>query len=89
MSSYASQTTVPADRSRAEIETILQRFGADQFMYAWEDERAMVQFRAKGRLVRFVLPLPDKNDNRFMRTPTGRTRKDATAALKEWEKADG
>lgn len=58
---------MPADRSRAEIERTLQRYGADQFLYGWENERAMVQFRAHGRYVRFLLPLPDRKE--FARTP--------------------
>ena len=30
---YAQQTQVSTDKSRAEIERTLQRYGADQFMY--------------------------------------------------------
>ena len=89
MSNYASHTTVTADRSRSEIEQTLTRFGADQFLYGWDNEQnaAVVQFRAKGRMIRFTLPLPDKDDERFTLTPTGRRRRDGTGALKEWEKA--
>ena len=46
---YAEKTNVSTDRSRAEIERTLQRYGADQFMYGWESERAMVGFRMAGR----------------------------------------
>jgi len=35
VSRYAEGTSVPADRSRAEIERTLTRYGADQFAYGW------------------------------------------------------
>lgn len=56
---YASRTQVPISRSRAEIETVVIRYGADQFGSAMDvqGERAMVQFRLAKWLVRFILPL--------------------------------
>lgn len=62
---YAEKTEVPAERSRAEIERTLQRYGADSFMYGWEQDRAVVQFRAQNRYVRFVVGMPDRNDKKF------------------------
>jgi hypothetical protein len=85
MSTYASQSSVSAEKSKAEIEKTLQRFGADQFGYGWEDMRAIVVFRAKERTIRFVLELPDKNDPKFARTPTGLVRSNPDAILKAWE----
>jgi hypothetical protein len=86
VSKFAESTSVPADRSRAEIEKTLQRYGADQFMYGWEEERAVVGFRMAGRQVRFVLPMPDRNDEEFTLTETGRVRSDAQAVA-AWEQA--
>ncbi len=83
---YAENTTVSTDKSRAEIEKNLQHYGADQFMYGWDQERAMIAFRMKGKQIKFVLPMPDKNDTAFTKTPTGKPR-NATAAHKEWEQA--
>jgi hypothetical protein len=54
---YAARTDVPVDRSRAEIEKTLQRYGADQFAYGYNDRQATVQFRANGRVVRFTVPI--------------------------------
>jgi len=85
MGAYATQTTVSADRSRTEIERVLTRFGADQFMYGWEGTKSVIQFRAQGRLIRFLLELPAKDDPRFLLTPTGRRRSDSAAAYKAWE----
>lgn len=36
MSRYAENTSVPADRSRAQIDKILTRYGASGFGYSWE-----------------------------------------------------
>jgi hypothetical protein len=56
---YAAETNVPVDRSRSEIERSLQRFGADQFVTGYDADHAMIGFRARGRMIRFVLPIPD------------------------------
>lgn len=85
MSRYASSTTVSSHQSRQEIERILERYGADQFMYGWQDNNAVVAFRAHDRRIRFILPLPDKADRKFLYHSRGlRT---PEAALKEWEQA--
>jgi hypothetical protein len=65
MSRYAANTEVSSSRSRDEIERTLERYGADQFLYGWRDTNAVVGFRMKDRHVRFVLPLPSKNDKAF------------------------
>lgn len=76
---YAASTAVPADRSRAEIEKTLSRYGASSFMYGWDATRAIVGFVAHERQVRFVLPMPERTDSEFTRTPTGRDRTKAQA----------
>lgn len=83
---YAENTTVSTDKSRAEIERTLQRYGADQFMYGWDQEKAVIGFRLAGRQIKFLLPMPDKNDTKFTHTPTGKSRAE-NAAFKEWEQA--
>jgi hypothetical protein len=60
MRKYADGTKVHADQSRSEIEKTLARFGADQFMYGSKTEAAVIAFRAHGRHIRFLLPLPVK-----------------------------
>lgn len=61
---YAEGTEVPVDRSRTEIESILTKFGADQFMYGWQGASAAVAFRAHGRHIRFLLPMPQADEYR-------------------------
>lgn len=73
MSQFAENTSVTSEKSRAEIERTLQRYGADAFVYGWEGERAIVQFRAHERYVRFDLPMPPRQD--FMFTPSRRQRR--------------
>lgn len=86
MSRYAEQTTVPADRSRAEIEHTLTRYGATAFSYGWTAGRAAIEFAMDGRRIRFELPLPDRHDEAFTRTPTGKARSSSTAES-EYDKA--
>jgi hypothetical protein len=55
---YATDTKVSAEKSRMEIEVILNKHGATEFTYATRVDKAMIQFRARDRVVRFILPLP-------------------------------
>jgi hypothetical protein len=63
MRKYAEGTEVPAEKSRIEIERTLTRFGADQFGYGTKADAAVIVFRAHGRHVRFMLPLPLPKDH--------------------------
>lgn len=69
MRRYAQETDVPSERSRAEIERTLTRYGADQFMYGTKPDVAVIAFRAQGRHVRFSVPFPDRSE--FHRTAKG------------------
>lgn len=86
MTRYAENTSVPSDRSRSEIERTLARYGADQFMYGWSGDEAVIAFRANDRHVQFRLPMPPRQDHSFTRTPTGRQRS-ATQAAEAYEQA--
>lgn len=83
-SRYAQGTDVPSDRSRAEIERTLTRYGATRFSYGWEDDRngmtAVIQFVKGGLVIRFTLAFPSREDPEFILTPTGRDRSDSAAA---------
>lgn len=87
MSRYAADTTVSAEKSRAEIEQTLVRYGADQFAYATSRSEAMIAFTAHGRQVRFALPMPDPASREFTHTPNRKTERSATAAYNAWEQA--
>lgn len=81
MTRYAANTTVATERSRAEIEAILRRYGAASFGYAYDATGAKIGFELHGRRIRFLLPYPPVSE--FSRTPTGkpRTRDSAATAL--------
>jgi hypothetical protein len=80
---FAQDTTVSVERSKGEIERILTRYGATEFASGWKSERAMMQFRMNERVIRFVLPLPKKED--FRSTPSGRRTRNENATLLAWE----
>lgn len=65
MPRYATQTEVPVERSKAEIEQMLIRYNATAFTTGWNTNSAMIAFELKELHVRFVLPWPDRNDVKF------------------------
>lgn len=87
MARYAESTTVPVEKSRLEIESTLARYGANKFGYYHDQQRAMIEFAAKGRHVRFVLPLPDRNAAEFKVTPAKRLLRSPEEQYKAWEAA--
>jgi hypothetical protein len=87
MTRYASGTDVSTDKSKAEIEKTLQRYGADEFCYATKPQAAMVGFRIKGRYVRICLPLPDPKSGQFTRTPGRGLVRTSDQAYAAWEQA--
>lgn len=58
---YAERTAVPVDRSRAEIERELHRFGADGFGYGWDGGQEIIGFTYKRKNVRMCIPMPARN----------------------------
>lgn len=90
MTRFAANTSVPVAKSKAEIETILERYGAEQFMSGWNQNNAVIGFTIRIdaeqiRQIKFNLPMPDKNEMRFTHHSKGMRSPDA--ALKEWEQA--
>ncbi len=59
---YASKTTVPAERSRAEVEKLLYRYGADRFGYMNVRNRVEIAFMIDGRAIKMELPFADPDD---------------------------
>jgi hypothetical protein len=84
---YAADTSVSADKSRAEIERILMRYNATSFAYGWQGNEATIMFDKDGRRIRFNLPLPDKASKEFWLTPSRRQRRTADQAQAAWEQA--
>lgn len=82
---FAVDTSVSVEKSRAELESLLSKFGADSFGYMSEPSRALIGFRIKGKTVRFELPLPSKTERRFTHHSRGPRRPDE--AHSAWEQA--
>ena len=59
---YAARTQVPVAKSRMEIENTITRYKADQFGIALTSDKAMIQFRMKQWMLRFILPLPNTTE---------------------------
>jgi hypothetical protein len=77
---YAKTTDVGVDRSRAEIEAVLRKYGADAFGYTVDGAKATIGFRLKERYFRFNLSLPDPKRADFHTYQQG---------SKTWRRADG
>lgn len=86
MQRFATQTSVSVDKSLAEIQSTLRRYGADKFMYGEEQGRSIICFQAGGKTVKFILPLPSRSDPKFGKTLQGRTRSPALTE-EAWEQA--
>lgn len=67
MTRFAAKTDVSVAKSRAEIETLITRYGATASAFMNEPGRAMIMFQAQGRRIVFELPLPDISEKKFER----------------------
>ena len=84
---YAENTSVSSDKSRAEIERILARYGASSFAYATQPGQAAIMFEAEGRRIRFIIELPDRNDREFTHTPARKNRRSDAQIEAAYEQA--
>lgn len=84
---YAERTSVGADKSRSEIEHTLQRYGASGFLYGWHGTKAIIGFHMQERQIKFVLDMPNRNDEAYWTTPGRRRRRSDSQALVAWEQA--
>jgi len=84
---FAEDTSVTTDKSKTEIEKLLSRYGADQFMYGTDRTSAMVGFRADARMVRVVISMPDRDAEEFRLTPTKKWERHPEEAEKAYEQA--
>ena len=64
MKPYATGTSVPVDRTRAEIEKLLNKYGATGFVYGTTNGQAMLAFEMCSRRLRFLVPMPTPNKSR-------------------------
>ena len=84
---YAAKTTVPVEKTKAEIESLLRKHGADQVMTAWESSRALVAFRVNGLSARIDLPLPDRDQFLYTERKTAHSTKQVQRTLPQQQTA--
>ena len=65
---YAEKTSVSVAQTKANIEELVQKHGADQFISGYKENIAVIGFSLSDRQIRFLLPWPDKNDTVFQTT---------------------
>jgi hypothetical protein len=87
MPPYASGTDVPVDRSKAELDKLLQKHGASRFLSGWDERQIVIGFEMHGRGVKIQIPAPSKNDREIRETPSGRYRRTDAAIMEAWQAA--
>lgn len=70
--SYAAETEVPVEKTKAQIESLLMRYGADRFASMADRQAAVVAFSMGKKTIRFKLPLPTMEECRV--SPEGKVR---------------
>jgi len=83
---YATNTSVSEDRSRAEIERLLMKHGAEEFGYVTRPGEALVGFVFRQIRVQMRVPLPGRADPKFTRTPARGTKRTPSQAFGAWQK---
>ena len=86
MAKFAEGTEVSVEKSRAEIEALIIRYGATSTAFMNGPGRALIMFEAKGRRIVFELPLPDAADKKFERDGRGSCRT-PERRMQAWEQA--
>lgn len=80
---YAKNTDVSVEKTRAEIERLVLRYGATGFVSGWQDSQAMIEFIYSKKRIRFLLELPDKEE--YRRSPSGRRTRSDRETYQAWE----
>ena len=66
---YAEKTAVSVAKTKADIEELIQKAGAGQFVSGYKEDVAVIGFSLENRQIRFLLPLPAKQARKFWYTP--------------------
>lgn len=84
---YAEKTNISVAKTKADIEELIQRAGAGQFVSGYKENVAVIGFSLSDRQIRFTLPLPDKQDKDFWYTPERHNKRTEQQAYAAWEQA--
>lgn len=87
--SFAENTEVSVEKTRSDIERTLAKYGATEFCYGWKPDGGVVMFRVKkkdvDRSIRFFLPLPAADSEKYRWSPERRKRRTPDQARAAWE----
>lgn len=72
MGTYAKDTNVSPEQTLMDIRKVLTRYKASGFGIVEDTTRVGVTFDMEGRRVRFVVPLPSREDKAYRYTSSGR-----------------
>jgi hypothetical protein len=64
MARFAANTSVPVERTRQEIEAVLQRYGASAFGFMTSGNRSIIAFEAKGRKIKISMTVASEADDK-------------------------
>jgi hypothetical protein len=81
---YASKTTVSSEKSRAEIETLLRKYGCNEFGFMTDHRRAKIIFGFRGHRIQFIIELPDPDAKKYHKDGRGVVRK-PHSRFKVWD----
>ena len=84
---YAEKTSVSVAKTKADIEDLIQKAGAGQFVSGFKENMVVIGFTLDNRQIRFILPLPDKQDKTFWYTPERHSKRTEQQAYTAWEQA--
>lgn len=87
MTKYAEKTSVSVAKTKTDIETMVTKYGADQYICGSTCNRSMICFTLKGKQIKFFIEIPEKNSSEFLYTPERKNRRNEEAALAAWEQA--
>jgi hypothetical protein len=79
---YGERTSVPIERSQAELKKLVLGQGATTYLSFEDAGRWCVQFFLDGRLIRLVVPKPNPNDEKVLIVQLGKWRTPAQQAVK-------
>lgn len=64
MRPYAAKTEVTVEKTKAQIEKLLNDFKASSFMTGTDQHQSMIAFTMAERNIKFLLPLPNRDQYR-------------------------
>lgn len=62
MRRFAANTSVPIEKTKGEIESVLTKYGAREYASGWDQEKAQIYFSLNGKRIKFTLRIPHIDD---------------------------